>query len=146
MSCASRDGVRCSNLKAHSDGCIGALTWKEWIEMGAFIESVGLSHFLMAIHYVPLVLAAVFWFNRKVQQSETSPIADALGGLGLVVVVFLYFMISNDKLEGSDGSPAQWFVILSFLTAGTLPVVSITLHLFAGRLIGRGIKNFRDSR
>jgi len=90
----------------------------------------GLSPFLMTMNYIPLLLAAIVWSFREVQLSNWSKSADALGVFGLLVVFLSYFVFSDDREGRETGNAAQWFLILSFLSAGLLPVASIALHWF----------------
>ncbi len=110
--------------------------------MFKFIASVGLSPFLMTIHYVPLLTAAIIWSFVEAELSTRSAIADLVGIFGLLVAFLLYFVFSDGR-TGAEGGAAQWFVIYSILSIGSLPIVTIGLHFLAGRQIGRCIRHFR---
>ncbi|WP_130272864.1 hypothetical protein [Phyllobacterium myrsinacearum] len=104
------------------------------------IFDFGLAKTLMAIHYIPMLIAVVIWATRDVSLSILSRIADVLGLFGLLIAVCLFFAISDDRVRGADLYPAAAYLMLSVSTAGILPILSVSLHWLAGRLIGKGVR------
>jgi len=115
---------------------------KDGILMVKLIEAFGgLSPFLMTVHYVPLLIAAIVWSFRESGVSTSSAIADLVGIFGLFVAFPLYFVVSDDG--AGDFGVAHVFFLYSFFSLGLLPVATIGLHFLAGRQIGRFIRRFR---
>jgi hypothetical protein len=65
---------------------------------------------------------------REVQLSNLSKLADALEVFGLFAMFLLYLAFSDDGTGREAGGGAQWFVIFSVLSLGSLPLASIALH------------------
>ncbi|ATU94082.1 hypothetical protein [Phyllobacterium zundukense] len=111
--------------------------------MGDFLDAVGISPFLMTVHYVPLLIAATVWSYHDVKISNWSKLADALGAFGVFLMLLMLPVFFDDGSGRDSGGAAQWFVIFSFLSLGFLPAASIAFHCLVGRLIGRRIKRLR---
>lgn len=65
---------------------------------------------------------------REVHYPTCLNVADALGVFGLFAMFLLYLAFSDDGTGREAGGRAQWFVIFSVLSLGSLPLASIALH------------------
>jgi len=91
---------------------------------------------LLAIHWVPLMLAAWKWPFRS--SGGTSSVQFVLGIASWLVVlgcVFIFFDFRPRSFGGGHG--AGWYLVYSLLTLGVLPAMTITCHVLAGRFLGR---------
>ncbi|MGH6808620.1 MAG: hypothetical protein ACREEJ_17540 [Ensifer adhaerens] len=92
---------------------------------------------LIAIHYVPLLLALFWWSSRSVPSNWLNLLADALGIVSILIIFATYPIISDSSPGGTSGNGAGWFLIFSMLTYGLIPLVTISAHVLVGRLLGR---------
>lgn len=73
---------------------------------------------------------------RGYRRKKLSYILDVFGLLCLPVTLFVYVAITLPG-NASTGSGHQWFLILSALSALTLPIGTIAAYILAGRVVGR---------
>jgi amino acid transporter len=100
----------------------------------------------LAAHWLPLAAAFAYWARRPISQSGwTNRVANVVGAIGILVAIYCYLWFTTDE-GGPDQELAKWFLVLSVLTWGLLPAVTVTLHALVGRLLGRLIRKWIDRR
>ncbi len=83
---------------------------------------------MIAIHYLPLLIAFFWWSTRTVQLNWRSLSADVLS-IPSVLLVLL-------GIPNTSQAVAHWFFVFSAVTLGALPLATIGAHVLAGRLLG----------
>jgi len=91
-------------------------------------------------HVALIVIAAIIWCFRDVQQGKALTTADIFSAASIIIVWVLYVLFSIEQKEGSPFSQRGWYVFFSITTTGLLPLVTISGHWFFGRGIGRVIR------
>lgn len=93
---------------------------------------------MMALHYLPLLIAAAWWSIRTVRPNGLSIAADALAVPSLVVVALTYHSLAycpEDQLGTCNNG--LLFLVASVFSFGIIPLVTITSHVLTGRILGR---------
>lgn len=96
--------------------------------------------FVIAIHYIPMLVAIFVWSNLVNRRSVLSICGDIVGIFGIIFSVILINSYYS-RVDPSVGGSLEWFLIFSMLTFGLLPLTTVTLCVFAGRLMGRAISH-----
>ncbi|MEM9169179.1 MAG: hypothetical protein AAGC56_05955 [Pseudomonadota bacterium] len=104
---------------------------------GAF----GFSAVLIAIHWIPLVIAAWLWPIRR-PRGLIGKILKVAGGVLVWPFVLFSLSIFTDAEEraATAGHAAGWYLIFSMLTFGVIPAIFIAVHVVAGRFAGLWIR------
>lgn len=96
--------------------------------------------FVVVIHYIPMLVAIFVWSNLGSRRSVLSTCGDIVGIIGIIFSIVL-IQAYLSRVDPSVGGFLEWFLIFSMLTLGLLPLATVTLCVFAGRLIGRAISH-----
>ena len=83
---------------------------------------------MIAMHYLPLLMALSWWSQHTVQLNWRSISADVLGIPSVLIVLLSIPYMSRVG--------AYSFFVLSAGTLGALPLVTIGAHVLAGRFLG----------
>ena len=95
---------------------------------------------LLQVHIGIAAVAVIVWLFRKVRFGIISVAADLLSLVSIPFTYEFYQYFNNQVPATSEGSRESAFFLLSFLTFGLVPIVSILGGWFFGRGIGRVIR------
>lgn len=101
---------------------------------------------LLAIHWVPLVLAAWLW-PLRLQISFGSLVLLVLSVASwLIVLIGLLVFTNVREVAATAGHAAGWYMIYGVLSLGLIPALVIAAHVLAGRFAGLLIRRYRSYR
>ena len=84
------------------------------------------------------LVPAIIWFFKTVPSNSTSSIADILSLVSIPIAVeLLPYFSTGGSSRATVGAPIDWFFILSFLSLGSLPILTLVVFWFLGRGMGR---------
>lgn len=97
---------------------------------------------LIAIHLVPfLVLLTICQFKSHIAHDPRYLIP---GFLCVPFFGFIILVLLDTSNHGGNGTHGTWFLILSAVTLGILPIVSLTSAAISGICAARVIEAFRS--
>ena len=95
---------------------------------------------LLQVHIGIAAIAVLIWLFREVRFGIISVVADILSLVSIPFAYEFYQHFTSQVLPASQVSRESEFFLLSFLTFGLVPMVSILGSWFFGRGIGRLIR------
>lgn len=106
------------------------------IDLDRFLNDYGTQYAILAFYYLAALAAFLRWVGRPLSRTRRSKLADVLGFVSVLPAIGVTVWLAN--LSNDTGFPISgWFLVMSIVTLGVLPLVSLACFILVGRLIGR---------
>lgn len=91
---------------------------------------------IFALHCLVLLAAYVRTIRQPPDDSGTRLFGDVVGIISIFVAPMFGIWMLNSS-GGEHGAVNQWYLIMSMITFGGLPLLSLTSFAMLGRILGR---------
>ena len=105
------------------------------------LSEIKITSILIAIHWIPLFIAAWVWPLRKFDFSFLSAITLLFTIAAWLIVLVCLPLFFDVRANGGQMTWFAAYMIYSLMTFGAVPAAIIAIHVFAGRSAGLWIRS-----
>lgn len=105
-------------------------------------EYVLLHLIIFAVHWVPLVIAAVIWPHKAMRWRVPGVFNMLVTCVAGLVVLLVALMLMDAENRSGHGTSATFYLIFGVVTLGVIPALLIGIHVYFGRYVGWAIRKY----